>query len=140
MSESRSLRNLRRTLYVIAFVPILTGLSTVILGSESVAGGGDPNANIESELRFYSTWWLAAGCFLLWLAPRVGERTRELRVFCALLFLSGLSRVFAALETDWPSGGQIALMVAEWVLAIGFVAWQAHATRDSRGRAGFEKK
>ena len=129
MSESRSLRNLRRTLYVLALIPILTGASTVILGSESVTDAGDPNANLESELRFFSVWWIAAGCFLLWLAPRVGERTRELRVFCALLFLSGISRVLAILETDWPSTGQIVLMAIEWVLAIVLVAWQAHATR-----------
>jgi hypothetical protein len=123
---------------VIAFVPIVAGLATVILGSESVPDAGDPNANLESELRFYSVWWIGAGVFLLWLVPRVGERTRELRVFCALLFLAGVSRLLAVLDTDWPSTGQIVLLVLELTLPVVLVAWQAQATRDSGAGAGFQ--
>ena|SRR5687767_4929164 len=112
-------------LYVLAVIPILTGAWTVALGAESVLGAGDASPELESELRFYSVWWIGAGLFLIWLAPRVEERTLETRVFCALLFLSGLSRLFAAFATDWPSTGQIALMVIELVLAVVLAVWQA---------------
>ncbi len=122
-------RNLRRTLYVVAFVPIVTGALTMILGADSVPSPGDPSANLESELRFYSVWWIGAGVFLLWLAPRVEERTLEFRAFFALLFLSGVSRVLAALDTDWPSTGQLILMGLEFGLPIVFVVWQARAVR-----------
>jgi hypothetical protein len=124
-----SLRSLTLFLYVFAAVAVVAGTATVVLGSESIPSAGDPNANLESELRFYSAWWIGAGVFLAWLAPRVGERTRELRVFCGLLFLAATSRLFAVIETDWPSTGQIALMGAEFALAVGLVAWQARATR-----------
>ena len=126
-TTSRQSTALRRTLTVLAVVPIVAGASTVILGSDSVPSPGDPSANLESELRFYSVWWIGAGLFVLWLAPRVHERTRELRVFCALLFLSGCSRLLAAAETDWPSTGQIVLMVIELTLPVVLVAWQARA-------------
>ena len=66
--------NLRRTLYVVAVVPIVTGALTAFLGADSVPSPGDPSANLESELRFYSVWWIGAGLFLVWLAPRVEER------------------------------------------------------------------
>ena len=122
-------RGLRRTLYVVAIVPIVTGALTMLLGADSVPSPGEPSANLESELRFYSVWWIGAGVFLLWLAPRVEERTLELRAFCALLFLSGFSRVLAALDTDWPSTGQLILMGLEFVLPIVFVVWQARAIR-----------
>jgi Domain of unknown function (DUF4345) len=125
-------RNLRRTLYVLAVIPILTGAWTVVLGADSVLGAGDASPGLESELRFYSVWWIGAGLFLIWLAPRVEERTLEMRVFCALLFLSALSRVFAALATDWPSQGQIVLMGIEFVLSIVFVVWQARVARPLR--------
>jgi hypothetical protein len=118
---------LRRTLYVLGAIPIIAGASTVILGSESIPSAGDPGANLESELRFYSVWWIGAGLFLWWLAPRVEERTRELRVFCALLFLAPVARLLAVLETDWPSTGQLILMGAEFVLALGLPIWQARA-------------
>jgi hypothetical protein len=125
-------RNLRRTLYVVGAIPIVTGALTVGLGADSVPAPGDPSPNLESELRFYSVWWIGAGLFLIWVAPRVEERTLELRVFCGLLFLSGLSRVFAALDTDWPSTGQLVLMGIELVLPVVFVLWQATAARSLR--------
>lgn len=118
---------LKRTITVLAFIPILTGLSTVLLGADSVIGAGEASPNLESELRFYSVWWIGAGLFLLWLAPQIERRTLELRVFCALLFLAGVSRGLAALATDWPSTGQIVLMGLELVLPVIFVTWQAQA-------------
>ncbi|HYH59656.1 MAG TPA: DUF4345 domain-containing protein [Thermoleophilaceae bacterium] len=124
---------LRRTLYVVAIVPIVAGAATVLLGADSVPSPNDAGPNVESELRFYSVWWIGAGLFLLWLAPRVEERTLELRVFCALLFLSGFSRILAALDTDWPSGGQIALMVVELTLPVVFVTWQARIRGATNG-------
>jgi hypothetical protein len=124
-----SSRNLRRTLYAVSVVPIVAGAATVLLGADSVPDGGDPSPSLESELRFYSVWWIGAGLFLAWLAPRVERRTTELRVFCALHFLSGLSRIFAAIATDWPSTGQIVLMGFELVLPVVFVAWQARVVR-----------
>ena len=132
MSASRSLRNLRRTLYVLAVVPVVAGAATVLFGGDSILGADEASASIESELRFYSVWWIGAGLFLAWLAPRVHERTRELRVFCALLFLSGLSRVFAILDTDWPTTGQVVLMALEFTLPVVLVVWQASVANPGR--------
>ena len=123
---------LRRTLYLLGVIPILAGASTVLLGADSVIGAGDASPNLESELRFYSVWWIGAGLFLIWLAPRVEQRTLETRVFCGLLFLGGLSRVLAALATDWPSAGQIVLMAIELTLAIVLAAWQARVAQPIR--------
>jgi hypothetical protein len=123
---------LRRTLYALGVIPILAGGATVALGADSVLGAGDASPSLESELRFYSVWWIGAGLFLIWLAPRVEERTLEMRVFCALLFLAGLSRLFAVLATDWPSTGQVVLMIIELVLAVVLALWQARVARPVR--------
>jgi len=118
-------RGLTRTLYVVGGIPIVAGALTVLLGADSVPSPGEPSANLESELRFYAVWWIGAGLFLIWLAPRVAERTLEVRVFAALLFLAGVSRLLAAFDTDWPSTGQLVLMGLELVLPIVLVSWQA---------------
>jgi hypothetical protein len=131
VSKSRSVRTLQRTLYVLAVIPVVAGASTVLLGSESVPAAGKPTASIESELRFYSVWWIGAGLFLAWLAPRIEERTRELRVFCALLFLAGLSRVLAILDVGWPRPSQIMLMALEFSIPAILVVWQATVVRSS---------
>ena len=118
---------LRGFLYFFGAVAIVAGAWTVVAGSESIPSAGDLNANVESELRFYATWWIAAGVFLVWLAPRVAEQTRALRVFCALLALAATARVLAVLETDWPSTGQTILMGVEYALAVLLPAWQVRA-------------
>jgi hypothetical protein len=114
----------------VGVVPIVAGALTVLLGSDSVPSPGDPSANLESELRFYAVWWIGAGLFLIWLAPRVAERTLEVRVFAGLLFLAGVSRLLAALDTDWPSTGQLILMGLELVLPLVLVAWQTRVARS----------
>jgi hypothetical protein len=40
--------------------------------------------------------------------------------------------LFAALATDWPSTGQIVLMVVELALAVVLVLWHARVTRPAR--------
>jgi uncharacterized protein DUF4345 len=125
-------RGLTRTLYVVGVIPIIAGALTVLLGADSVPSPGDPSPNVESELRFYSVWWIGAGLFLIWLAPRVAERTVEVRVFAALLFLGGVSRILAALDTDWPSTGQLILMGLELGLPVVLVVWQARVARSLR--------
>ena len=118
----RRLRWLRRILYLIGAVAIVAGALTVVSGSHTIPGPGDPSASVESELRFYSVWWIGAGLFLWWLAPRVERRKRELHVFCALLFLAGVARLIAVLDTDWPSAGQIVLLGLELTLPVLLVA------------------
>jgi hypothetical protein len=49
----------------------------MLLGSDSIPDSGQPSASIESELRFYSVWWIGAGVFIAWLASRIEERTRS---------------------------------------------------------------
>ena len=123
------LRTLQRTLTVLAIVPIATGLWTALAGADSVPSPREASPSVESELRFYSVWYIGAGLALLWLAPRLREHAREFRVFCGLIFLAGCSRVLAALATDWPPTGQIILMCIELTLPLALAAWHARAIR-----------
>jgi hypothetical protein len=125
--RSASLKNLQRTLYVLAVIPVVAGAATMLLGADSIPDSGPPTASMESELRFYSVWWIGAGVFIAWLAPRIEERTRELRAFCALLFLAGVSRVLAIVDVGWPHPSQVVLMAIELTLPIVLVAWQSRA-------------
>lgn len=110
-------------------MPILAGLWTVFAGADSVPAPRDASPSVESELRFYAVWYIGAGLVLLWLAPRLREHAREFRVFCGLLFLSGCSRILAALATDWPPTGQLVLMGIELTLPLLLLAWLSRAVR-----------
>ena len=111
-------------------MPIAAGLWTVFAGAGSVPAPREASPSVESELRFYSVWYIGVGLALLWLAPRLREHTREFRVFCGLLFLGGCSRILAALATDWPPTGQLVLMVIELTLPLVLLAWLSRALRS----------
>jgi hypothetical protein len=124
-------RNLGRTLYALAVIPIVAGAVGVVFGGSSIPASGEPTAAVESELRFYAVWWIGAGLFMVWLAPRVAEHAREFRVFCALLFLSGLSRGLAVLDAGWPPTGLVVLMAAELTISVALFLWDAGLRRGA---------
>lgn len=126
---------LRRTLLALSVIPIVAGSATVLLGGGSVPASGTPTASIESELRFYSVWWIGAGLFIIWIANRLGERGRELRVFCGLLFLAGVSRIIAIVDAGRPESSQLFLMGVELTLPLVLVAWHHVATSRSEKAA-----
>ena len=105
----------------------------MILGADSVPAAGEASPNLESELRFYSVWWIGAGLFLIVArAARRGANARDCACSARSSSSRGLSRLFAVLATDWPSTGQIVLMVIELVLAVVLALWQASVARPIR--------
>jgi len=125
-----AIENLRRTLRVLAVVPIMAGIATVLFGSDIIPGGGRPGASVESELRFYGAWWIGAGLFLLSLAPRIEERGRELQAFAALLALGAVGRVIALVDDGRPHAQFLVLLGVEIVVAGVLVAWQRRVARS----------
>ena len=117
--------HLRRALRVLAAVPVLTGLASVLFGSEIVRGHGDSNAAVESELRFYAVFWIGFGIYLSSLAPRIEARGRELRAAAAVLFAGGVARLIGMAVDGRPPADYVVLTVIELVLPPVLVAWQA---------------
>jgi len=125
-----------RVLRVLAIVPIVAGAGTIVFGSNVIQDGGSPAASVESELRFYSAWWVGAGLFLWWLAPQVAERRRALRVFCAVLLLGAFGRVLAIVDAGWPDPFFVVLLGVEVVVAAALLALSGRGSgRTGAGRA-----
>ena len=118
-----------QTLRVLALIPIVAGLLSVVFGSEIVRGGGPSNPNVESELRFYAVFYVAFGVYLWSLAPRIAERGRELRWAAAALFCGGLARAVGVLADGWPKADYVVLMVVELTLPPVLVLWQRSLAR-----------
>lgn len=116
---------LRRALMVVAVVPTIAGAASMLLGSDVIQDARDVPANVESELRFYATWWLGAGLFLFWVARRVEDRGPQLRAFCALLFLAGCARLLGAAAAGWPDTFFVVLLAFELGLPPLLIAWHA---------------
>lgn len=119
---------LRRTLRVLALVPILTGLASVVWGS-AIIRGGVSDASVESELRFYAVFWIGYGLYLFSLAARIEQRGRELAFAAALLFAGGIARAIGIAADGVPAADYVVLMVLELVLPVVLVVWQRAVAR-----------
>ena len=124
------MRALQRTLAVLAIVPVATGLWTVLAGADSVPAPRDASPSVESELRYYSAWYVGAGLAMFWLSRRLREHPVVFRAFCGVIFLGGCGRLLAAQATDWPPAGQVILLVIELTLPVILLAWHALASRS----------
>ncbi len=67
-----SLRALRTACGLLALVPVVTGVLTMMGVSDPLyAQAGLPrDALLDSNLRFFGGMWLVAGLAMLWLLPR----------------------------------------------------------------------
>jgi hypothetical protein len=91
----------------------LAGLHTMIAGARSIAGERRANPSVESELRFYATFYVAYGVAALRLAPRADRERAKVRALVALLCLAGLARARAWLTLGRPHPFQIGLLAVE---------------------------
>jgi hypothetical protein len=90
---------------------------------------GDFSNEIDSELRFFAAWYVAAGVFVLRAATRPAAETITVRIIFGALFLAGCSRALSLVTVGTPHPVQLALMVIELVLPFVVIPWQAAVAR-----------
>ena len=126
------MRALRIFLAGVAVLGIASGAATIAGGSHIIPGDGRPSPSIESELRFFATWWLAAGVFVAWVLRDLERRGRELRAFLALVVLAGIARALAWADAGRPATLFVVLMVIELVLPPPVAVWHARVANLRR--------
>lgn len=93
-------RAVQATMRALAAIPLVTGALGALGGTRAAPGGGPAPASVDSEYRFASLFWAAAGGVLLWSAQKPAERARISR---GILGLAGLGAVPRALS--WSREG-----------------------------------
>ena len=109
-------------LVVLGLVAFVAGLVTVFTGAGSIPGDNLATPNLESELRFYATFWTGFGVLALYAARHPERETLLLRGLSLFLFLAGIARGFAWLASDRPDTQLLVLMGLELTLPV-FILW-----------------
>lgn len=119
----------RALLALVGAVATGAGLDTVWRGARSIPGtAAVADAGIESELRFYSAFYVAYGAVLLRAAAR---DTASLRALAAPLLAGGAARAVAWARVGKPTVAQRLLLVVELA---GPLAVMTRGTGASDGR------
>ncbi len=89
-------------------------------------------ANIDSELRFYSVFWMAYGGLALWVAQALPARIAVLRLMLVIFWLGGFGRALSYVMLGAPHPLFVALMWIEIALPPALAALSHQRTRVSR--------
>jgi hypothetical protein len=123
--DHRPQRRLRGLLYLGGLVATSAGLHTLLGGGKSFPPWRHADAMVESELRFYSAFYVAYGLMVLRIAKRADSDPQAVRRLAGALFLAGLGRAGAWLTVGKPHALQRALLAVELAAPPLVVAEQA---------------
>ena len=119
---------------ILGLVPFGTGIVGMFGLSDPLYAslGIPPSAVLDSNLRFLSGVWLALGCAVFWLVPRIDTQTVLYRALWLMIFLGGLGRLLSMYFASLPPVPFIAFTALEILGAPLFVYWQARVAENVR--------
>ena len=126
-----SRKGLRAVLTVLGGVALAAALLTLIGGASTIIGVEDVSPSVDSEMRFYATWYALAGIALLRAARDVEGATLTVRAVGAAFFVAACARLLSLVVVGRPHTFAIALMVVEFLIPLAIVPWQASISRRS---------
>ena len=95
-------------------VAVATGALVVAKGSQAIPGAAAPlGPSEDSVMRFYATWWVAAGLVMVRAAREPGKNAGAVDAIAATTFAGGLARLLAARRSGRPHPLFRALTVLE---------------------------
>jgi hypothetical protein len=124
-----STRGLQAMLATIGTVATVAGTSAVVQGTSNVLHGGEASANVDSEFRFYASWYAVFGALLLRAARHPETETAVVRAAGAGFFVAGLGRVLSWRARGRPHVLFRALTAAELAIPVLIIPWQRRVAR-----------
>ncbi|MGH3715487.1 MAG: DUF4345 domain-containing protein [Micromonosporaceae bacterium] len=131
MAGGSGRRVLQALVAVIGAVAVLTGVVEVVFGSRLFTGTAPVVADVDSQYRFFASFWLGAGLVALWVVPRIEPAAGPLRLVMGLMFLGGLSRLVSWVMVGVPQPMIITLLALELVVPPIVVFWQSRLAAAS---------
>lgn len=129
----RERRLLQQFVAVLGLVPVLAGLSGVVLGPEMIQDVLY-SASSESHYRYLSGLLLAIGVLFWSTTPEIEEKTARFRILTLIVFIGGLARLLGLFITGTPSLTMLGGLFMELVVTPLLCLWQARVARRAEER------
>jgi hypothetical protein len=124
-----SRRGLRVALTAVGAVATTFGALGVLQGGGGVLRGGTVSANVDSEMRFFASWYAVLGVLVLRAARRPESEAAIVRACAAGLLLAACGRVLSMRALGPPSPVFKVLMGLEFAVPAVIVPWQSAVRR-----------
>jgi hypothetical protein len=100
------------------------GALGVTKGTSGVLAGGPVSPNVDSEMRFFASWYTTSGVLLLKAARRPERETDIVRAAAGGFLLAAGGRMLSRRSHGPPSRMFTVLTAIEFVLPVVLVSWQ----------------
>lgn len=125
----------RRLLQIVVVLLSLLPLTFGTLGVLYGIGRFDPalnNANVDSQFRFLSAWYLGLAMLGWWIAAGIERHTAVFRIVCVAVFAGGLARLASIAQVGMPDTRFLVVLAAELLFPL-LIVWQASIARAGGG-------
>jgi hypothetical protein len=127
-------RSLQAVVALLSLLPLTFGLLGVLFGAARFLPGVAVPANLDSQFRFLSAWYIGLAVIAWWIIPAIERHTTLFRIVCVSVFLGGLARLLAWSSAGGPDARFMVVLSAE-LLFLFLIPWQARVAR-SHARTG----
>jgi len=121
---------LRLALAAIGAVATTFGTLGVVQGSRGVLNGGTVSPNVDSELRFFASWYAVLGFLLLRTVRRPEPETTIVRACGAGFLVAACGRALSIRALGPPSAVFKVLMAIEFAIPALILPWHEAVRRQ----------
>ncbi len=117
-----------------ALVPVLSGLSGAVLGSDAFGSHARLSGTGDSHMRYLSGLILAIGIGFWSTVPRIESQGPRFRLLTGLVLIGGLVRLLGLFAVGSPTAGVAGALVMELVVTPSLALWRERLERRTRHR------
>ena|SRR5688572_23611137 len=121
-------RSLQVVVALLSLLPLTFGVLGILFGAERFLPGTVVPANLDSQFRFLSAWYVGLAVIAWWMIPRIEDHTILFRIVCVSVFLGGLARLLAWSSVGSPDARFLAVLSAELLFPL-LIPWQARVAQ-----------
>lgn len=120
---------MRKVLGVMGAVALAAGSRAVVLGAKELPGVSAVAPSIDSEYRFYASWYPVIGLALVRTARDQPVDDVVVPGICGGLLIAAAARTLSLRAVGRPNRSQLALMAIEYALPAMLLPWHRWSTR-----------
>ena len=121
-------RALQVVLAFVAVTPLVVGGLNLWFGAAMHMPAESVTPEIDSQIRFFAVWFMAAGALGAYMIPDVERHRGLFTIVFAAMGLAALARLMSAVTVGWPEASMLGAMVFEGALVL-LIPWQALVAR-----------
>jgi Domain of unknown function (DUF4345) len=123
-----SRRVLQAVILLLSLLPLTFGSLGILFGADRLNSGTPVSADLDSQYRFLSAWYLGLAALAWWIVPRIEQQTSLFRILCVAVFLGGIARLLTIQIVGWPQTHFLVVHAAELLFPL-LIVWQARISK-----------